>query len=77
MTSVERRGEIAFDDESAAGGVLGATTVFTVLDVIIGSVTFTGSLIAARFMQSILILPPSVISAIGLPRNNSTTYIPS
>src|ERR1700722_18872717 len=34
-------------DESARGGVLGATSVFTVLDVIIGSVTFTGSLIAA------------------------------
>src|SRR6202453_5369303 len=29
-------------DECAPGGVLGSTTVFTVLDVIIGSVTFTG-----------------------------------
>jgi H+-translocating NAD(P) transhydrogenase subunit beta len=38
-------------DESAPGGVLGSTTVFTVLDVIIGAVTFTGSLIAAGKLQ--------------------------
>jgi NAD(P) transhydrogenase subunit beta len=41
-------------DESAPGGVLGTTTVFTVLDVIIGSVTFTGSLIAAGKLQGII-----------------------
>jgi NAD(P) transhydrogenase subunit beta len=41
-------------DESLPGGVLGSTTVFTVLDVIIGSVTFTGSLIAAGKLQGII-----------------------
>src|SRR5690349_22396714 len=41
-------------DESAPGGVLGTTTVFTVLDVLIGSVTFTGSLIAAGKLQGII-----------------------
>jgi len=41
-------------DESAPGGVLGSTSVFTLLDVIIGSVTFTGSLIAAGKLQGII-----------------------
>jgi NAD(P) transhydrogenase subunit beta len=41
-------------DESAPGGVLGSTTVFTVLDVLIGSVTFTGSLIAAGKLQGVI-----------------------
>ena len=41
-------------DESAPGGVLGTTSVFTVLDVIIGSVTFTGSLIAAGKLQGLI-----------------------
>jgi H+-translocating NAD(P) transhydrogenase subunit beta len=41
-------------DESTPGGVLGTTSVFTVLDVIIGSVTFTGSLIAAGKLQGII-----------------------
>jgi NAD(P) transhydrogenase subunit beta len=41
-------------DESAPGGVLGTTTVFTVLDVLIGSVTFTGSLIAAGKLQGVI-----------------------
>jgi NAD(P) transhydrogenase subunit beta len=43
-------------DESAGFGVLGlsTTSVFTVLDVIIGSVTFTGSLIAAGKLQGII-----------------------
>ena len=36
-----------YEAESNAGGVLGTTTVFTVLDVLIGSVTFSGSIIAA------------------------------
>ena len=48
-------------DESAAGGVLGSTTVFTVLDVIIGSVTFTGSLIAAGKLQGIITGSPVMI----------------
>jgi len=48
-------------DESAAGGVLGSTTVFTVLDVLIGSVTFTGSLIAAGKLQGIITGSPVMI----------------
>jgi NAD(P) transhydrogenase subunit beta len=41
-------------DESAPGGVLGTTTVTTVLDVIIGSVTFSGSIIAAGKLQGVI-----------------------
>jgi NAD(P) transhydrogenase subunit beta len=48
-------------DESAPGGVLGTTSVFTVLDVIIGSVTFTGSLIAAGKLQGIITGSPVMI----------------
>src|ERR1700758_5312213 len=48
-------------DESAAGGVLGSTTVFTVLDVLIGSVTFTGSLIAAGKLQGVISGSPIMI----------------
>src|SRR5215469_1955878 len=48
-------------DESAPGGVLGTTTVFTVLDVIIGSVTFTGSLIAAGKLQGLITGSPVMI----------------
>ena len=40
--------------ESARGGVLGTTTVFTLLDVIIGSVTFSGSIIAAGKLQGLV-----------------------
>jgi H+-translocating NAD(P) transhydrogenase subunit beta len=40
--------------ESNAGGVLGSTTVFTLLDVIIGSVTFSGSIIAAGKLQGLI-----------------------
>ena len=47
-------------DESAPGGVLGSTTVFTVLDVIIGSVTFTGSLIAAGKLQGLITGQPVI-----------------
>ena len=47
-------------DESAPGGVLGTTTVFTVLDVIIGSVTFTGSLIAAGKLQGVITGQPVI-----------------
>jgi NAD(P) transhydrogenase subunit beta len=47
-------------DESAPGGVLGATTVFTALDVIIGSVTFTGSLIAAGKLQGVITGQPVI-----------------
>src|SRR5271167_4657317 len=47
-------------DESAPGGVLGSTTVFTVLDVIIGSVTFTGSLIAAGKLQGVITGQPVI-----------------
>src|SRR6185312_12930251 len=48
------------EDESAPGGVLGTTTVFTALDVIIGSVTFTGSLIAAGKLQGVITGQPVI-----------------
>jgi NAD(P) transhydrogenase subunit beta len=38
-------------DAEAKGAVLGTTSVFTVLDVLIGSVTFSGSIIAAGKLQ--------------------------
>ena len=40
--------------------MLGSTTVFTVLDVIIGSVTFTGSLIAAGKLQGVITGQPVI-----------------
>jgi H+-translocating NAD(P) transhydrogenase subunit beta len=41
-------------DESLHTGVLGTTTVTTVLDVIIGSVTFSGSIVAAGKLQGLI-----------------------
>ncbi|HSZ42047.1 MAG TPA: NAD(P)(+) transhydrogenase (Re/Si-specific) subunit beta [Trebonia sp.] len=46
--------------ESAHGGVLGTTTVTTLLDVIIGSVTFSGSIIAAGKLQGLISGQPIV-----------------
>jgi NAD(P) transhydrogenase subunit beta len=43
-----------YEAESNVGGVLGTTTVFTVLDVLIGSVTFSGSIIAAGKLQGFI-----------------------
>jgi NAD(P) transhydrogenase subunit beta len=43
-----------YDAESRATGVLGTTTVFTVLDVLIGSVTFSGSIVAAGKLQGFI-----------------------
>ena len=43
-----------YDAESRPAGVLGTTTVFTVLDVLIGSVTFAGSIIAAGKLQGFI-----------------------
>src|SRR5271169_2593717 len=43
-----------YEAESHAAGVLGSTTVFTVLDVLIGSVTFSGSIIAAGKLQGFI-----------------------
>src|SRR6201986_495171 len=40
-----------YDAESHVTGVLGTTSVFTVLDVLIGSGTFSGSIIAAGELQ--------------------------
>ncbi len=40
--------------ENTPGGVLGTTTVFTVLDVLIGAVTFSGSIIAAGKLQGLI-----------------------
>ena len=44
--------------ESNVGGVLGTTTVFTLLDVLIGSVTFSGSIIAAGKLQGVITSAP-------------------
>src|SRR5260370_31899917 len=46
------------ESESNAGGVLGTTTVFTLLDVLIGAVTFSGSIIAAGKLQGLVPSPP-------------------
>src|SRR5271168_4907060 len=43
-----------YEAERNAGSVLGTTTVFTVLDVLIGSVTFSGSIIAAGKLQGLI-----------------------
>jgi H+-translocating NAD(P) transhydrogenase subunit beta len=43
-----------YDAESRVTGVLGSTSVFTVLDVLIGSVTFSGSIIAAGKLQGFI-----------------------
>jgi NAD(P) transhydrogenase subunit beta len=42
----------------AAGGVGESTTIFTLLDVIIGSVTFSGSIIAAGKLQGVITSAP-------------------
>ena len=47
--------------ESARSGVLGTTTVFTLLDVIIGSVTFSGSIIAAGKLQGLITGSPVML----------------
>jgi len=49
-----------YEAESRAGGVLGTTTVFTVLDVLIGSVTFSGSIIAAGKLQGFMPSQPII-----------------
>jgi len=49
-----------YEAESRAGGVLGTTTVFTVLDVLIGSVTFSGSIIAAGKLQGFVPSQPII-----------------
>ena len=48
------------ETEANAGGVLGSTTVFTLLDVIIGAVTSSGSIIAAGKLQGIITGQPVV-----------------
>jgi NAD(P) transhydrogenase subunit beta len=49
------------ESEANAGGVLGTTTVFTVLDVIIGAVTFSGSIIAAGKLQGVIGGQPVIV----------------
>jgi NAD(P) transhydrogenase subunit beta len=49
-----------YEAESRVGGVLGTTTVFTVLDVLIGSVTFSGSIIAAGKLQGFVPSQPLI-----------------
>src|ERR1700760_1681617 len=46
--------------DETAGTVLGSTSVFTVLDVLIGAVTFTGSIIAAGKLQGTITGNPVV-----------------
>src|SRR5579859_1805653 len=41
-------------DAEAKGAVLGTTSVFTLLDVIIGAVTFSGSIVAAGKLQGLI-----------------------
>ena len=48
------------NSESHAGGVLGTTTVFTVLDVLIGSVTFSGSIVTAGKLEGFIPSQPLV-----------------
>src|SRR5579872_2427932 len=47
-------------DAEAKSAVLGTTSVFTVLDVLIGSVTFSGSIIAAGKLQGFIPSQPLV-----------------
>jgi H+-translocating NAD(P) transhydrogenase subunit beta len=49
-----------YEAESRVGGVLGTTTVFTVLDVLIGSVTFSGSIVAAGKLQGFIPSQPLI-----------------
>jgi H+-translocating NAD(P) transhydrogenase subunit beta len=60
--------------ESAHGGVLGTTTVTTLLDVIIGSVTFSGSIIAAGKLQGVITGQPVVFKG-GRPLNIALAVI--
>jgi NAD(P) transhydrogenase subunit beta len=46
--------EYIHDESPSGSGVLGSTSVFTVLDVLIGAVTFTGSLVAAGKLQGVI-----------------------
>jgi H+-translocating NAD(P) transhydrogenase subunit beta len=55
-----------YNAESHVGGVLGATTVFTVLDVLIGSVTFSGSIIAAGKLQGFIPSEPLIFKGARL-----------
>jgi len=49
------------ESEANAGGVLGTTTVFTLLDVIIGAVTFSGSIVAAGKLQGMIGGQPIIV----------------
>jgi H+-translocating NAD(P) transhydrogenase subunit beta len=48
------------DSESRASGVLGTTTVFSVLDVLIGAITFSGSIVAVGKLQGFIPSQPLV-----------------
>ncbi len=55
-----------YEAESHVTGVLGTTSVFTVLDVLIGSVTFSGSIIAAGKLQGVIPGQPIIFSGARL-----------
>ncbi len=48
-------------DAESRGTVLGTTSVFTVLDVLIGAVTFSGSIIAAGKLQGLIAGQPVIV----------------
>ncbi len=50
-----------YESESNVSGVLGTTSVFTLLDVLIGSVTFSGSIIAAGKLQGLVPGQPIIL----------------
>src|SRR6266700_1412273 len=55
-----------YEAESHVTGVLGTTSVFTVLDVLIGAVTFSGSIIAAGKLQGVIPGQPIIFSGARL-----------
>ena len=71
----------------AAGGVAESTTIFTLLDVIIGSVTFSGSVIAAGKLQGVITSAPVtfpgaravnlLLAALGLAASGYVIATPS
>src|ERR1700750_2521816 len=55
-----------YEAEARATGVLGTTSVFTVLDVLIGSVTFSGAIIAGGKLQGVIPGQPIILTGARL-----------